>query len=50
MDDLGGKVAVITGGARGIGFCMAQAFVEKGTHLVLADIDGEALDRSVTSL
>ena len=50
MDDLEGKVAVVTGGAKGIGFGMAQAFAEEGMRLVLADIDTDALDRAVASL
>lgn len=37
------SVAVITGGASGIGFSMAQYWVEKGGKVVLADIDHESL-------
>lgn len=44
------QVAVITGGASGIGFAMAQAFAHKGMRLVLADIEQAALDRAVTAL
>ncbi len=43
MNELTGKVAVITGGASGIGFGMAQAFAAEGMKLVLADIEGDAL-------
>ena len=39
MQELGGKVAVITGGASGIGRAMAQRFAAEGMKLVLADID-----------
>jgi NAD(P)-dependent dehydrogenase (short-subunit alcohol dehydrogenase family) len=39
MDELRGKVAVITGGASGIGRAMAQRFATEGMKLVLADID-----------
>lgn len=39
MQDLKGKVAVITGGASGIGRAMARRFAAEGMHLVLADID-----------
>ena len=41
--DLRDKVVVITGGASGIGFSMAQAFAYNGAKLALLDIDAKAL-------
>ena len=38
---LDGRVAVITGGARGIGLATARAFIEAGAHVVLLDRDGD---------
>ena len=43
MKRLDGKVALITGSARGIGLAFAQAYVADGARVVLADID---LDRA----
>lgn len=43
MDAFRDRVAVITGGAGGIGRALAAAFAARGARLVLADIDDEAL-------
>lgn len=41
MRGLKGKLVVITGGARGIGFSIAKKFADEGSHLVIADINEE---------
>ena len=46
MKDFTEKVAVITGGAAGIGRAMAEALASRGAHLVLADIDEQALSEA----
>ncbi|WP_321792491.1 SDR family oxidoreductase [Burkholderia pyrrocinia] len=51
-----GQVVVVTGGATGIGFALAEAFASRGLRIALADIDSEGLraaterlaDRGVT--
>ena len=50
MRDLNGKVAVITGGASGIGLAMAERFGREGVKLVIADIQQDAIERAVVAL
>jgi NAD(P)-dependent dehydrogenase (short-subunit alcohol dehydrogenase family) len=47
MKDFQGKVAVVTGGASGLGRAMAQRFAREGMRIVLADVQQDALDRTV---
>jgi NAD(P)-dependent dehydrogenase (short-subunit alcohol dehydrogenase family) len=48
--DLTGKVAVITGGAGGIGVIYAKALCEAGASVVLADVNLEAAQRAAATL
>ncbi|MFG1357587.1 SDR family NAD(P)-dependent oxidoreductase [Xanthobacter pseudotagetidis] len=41
---------IVTGGAQGIGFGIAQAFAAKGCGVALFDINAEALDAAVATL
>ncbi|HUY86372.1 MAG TPA: SDR family NAD(P)-dependent oxidoreductase [Acidimicrobiales bacterium] len=50
MEDLDGKVAVITGAASGIGLAMSKAFAAKNMRLVMADIEANALGDSAEAL
>jgi len=50
MDPFKDRVAVITGGAGGIGMAMARAFAARGAALVLADLDEAALRTAVAEL
>lgn len=48
MKDLKDKVAVVTGGASGLGLAMARRFAAEGMKLVLADVEEEALRKVET--
>jgi NAD(P)-dependent dehydrogenase (short-subunit alcohol dehydrogenase family) len=50
MKDLNGKVAVITGGAGGIGRAMGERFAQEGMKVVLADLKQGALDETVAEM
>lgn len=39
--DLGGRTALVTGGARGIGFAICELLVDEGARVVVADIDAD---------
>ena len=50
MEAFKDKVAFITGAGSGIGLAIAKAFAAKGTHLMLADINGEANERAAKEI
>jgi rhamnose utilization protein RhaD (predicted bifunctional aldolase and dehydrogenase)/NAD(P)-dependent dehydrogenase (short-subunit alcohol dehydrogenase family) len=44
------RIAVVIGGASGIGHAAARRFAEEGAHVVVADLDGEAAGRVAAEL
>lgn len=46
----GPSIALVTGAARGIGLGIARALAEDGWRVALADVDGEAAERSASEL
>lgn len=50
MPRLQGKLCVVTGGARGIGRAICQAFSNEGATVILTDIDREAGQRSADAI
>jgi NAD(P)-dependent dehydrogenase (short-subunit alcohol dehydrogenase family) len=50
MTDLDGRVAVVTGGAKGIGLGIAECLSEQGATVVIADVDGAAAEASAAKL
>ena len=47
---LEGKVAIVTGGAQGIGFATVRKFLDEGAAVALCDVRQEGIDRAVHDL
>jgi 3-oxoacyl-[acyl-carrier protein] reductase len=47
---LSGRTAIITGGAQGLGFAIAERFVAEGARVVIGDLDGDATEAATKRL
>ncbi|HOC18529.1 MAG TPA: 3-oxoacyl-ACP reductase FabG [Vicinamibacterales bacterium] len=50
MFELTGKVAIVTGGSRGIGLAIGETLARQGAHVVLADVLGEEAARAAAAI
>src|ERR1700753_1709030 len=50
MKTFSGRTAVITGAASGFGLEVSRIAAAKGMHLVMADVQGDALDRAAAEI
>ncbi|MFN0148470.1 MAG: SDR family NAD(P)-dependent oxidoreductase [Dehalococcoidia bacterium] len=50
MQEFSGRVAVITGGASGIGFALAERAAREGMKVVICDVEATALEKARASL
>ncbi|MCV7346676.1 3-oxoacyl-ACP reductase FabG [Mycolicibacterium rhodesiae] len=50
MSLLAGQTAVITGGAQGLGFAIAEQFIAEGARVILGDLNLDATEEAVTKL
>src|SRR5664280_1281353 len=48
--DLPGRVALVTGGARGIGFETAKALIARGASVAIVDLDADSVSRAAGEL
>jgi NAD(P)-dependent dehydrogenase (short-subunit alcohol dehydrogenase family) len=50
MKDFTGRIAVVTGGASGVGRGLVEALLEEGARVIVADIEAAALEATVSEL
>jgi NAD(P)-dependent dehydrogenase (short-subunit alcohol dehydrogenase family) len=50
MDELEGKVAVVTGGASGIGLALCERFAAEGMRVVMSDVDAARLEQAAAGI
>lgn len=50
MYKLDGRIAIVTGGARGLGQAMAERLGKEGATVIIADIDTESMEKTVAAM
>ena len=47
---LAGKIAIVSGGASGIGYAAAKVMLEAGATVGICDVNGERIEQAVKNL
>src|ERR1700735_4542204 len=50
LADLGGKVAIVTGGASGIGKGIAVQLIAEGAQVIIADVQRDAMEETAKEI
>ena len=50
MKNLEGRVVIVTGGSGGIGIVVSELIANRGAHVVLAELDGVAVQQAIAAL
>ena len=48
--ELNGKIALITGGAQGIGRIISEELARQGAHVILGDINFDGAEKTVAEI
>ena len=50
MNNFNDKLAVVTGGASGVGYAIGEALAKEGAKVILTDIESKSLEESAARL
>ena len=50
LSEYGGRVAVVTGAASGMGLCLSRKICATGGSTVMCDVNGDALDKAAAEI
>src|SRR5688500_6625421 len=50
LEDMTGRVALVTGGGSGLGAAISRHFAARGAHVLVADVNAEGAQRTVDAV